>query len=114
MFTADEENVNVVIEGETVPGHTEFFQCCHLGLVFFSAKPVELYKQMKFNLSLAAQEAGKVNVDCTGVVVESKFEEDLGMYKTFFIYTDIDKQTQERLKYISREKALVCPYCMNF
>lgn len=113
MVLIDEKDVKIVIDGATVPEETHFFQCCHLGMIFLSQMPIELYKKMDFKLSLKEGGVGRDNINCTGVVVDSQFEDIYGMYKTYLVYTDIDQNTKEKLKYISEEKELRCPFCVK-
>ena len=114
MVYVDDQNISVMVEGAELPARAHFFQCCHLGLIFYSTTPVPLYKKMKFNLTMEDESGKNAPVDCVGVVVDSNYDDYYEMYKTFFIYTDIDVETQERLKYLARDNELVCPYCMNY
>jgi len=113
MVSVSEKDVKIVINGEGIPEATHFFQCCHLGMIFLSQVPIDVYKKMDFNLSVKTDDEGEDSINCSGVVVDSQYEEIYGMYKTSFVYTDIDQTSKEKLKHISEEKELRCPYCAN-
>ena len=113
MVQMDNSNVQLVIDGPGRDRQHQFFQCCHIGMVFFSENPIEDYSQMEFNLSFLEESESDLPLNCKGVVVDSSYEEERGMYKTFFLYTDIDSRTKDRLKAISKEKELRCPFCLR-
>ena len=105
--------VQLEMAAESGCPHPKFLQCCHLGMIFMCEKPVDDFKQVEFSLSFSEGSDGNSIVNCKGVVVDSNYEEEHGMYKTYMIYTDIDEQSKARLKTICKERQLRCPYCMN-
>lgn len=107
------EDVQLVMATETGCPDPKFLQCCHLGMIFMCEKPVEDFKQLEFSLSFAGGSGGNSSVNCRGVVVDSNYEEEHGMYKTYMIYTDIDEHSKARLKTLCKDRQLRCPYCMN-
>ncbi len=107
------DDVKLVLGGGDGCNNPKFLQCCHLGMIFLCESKVDDFRQLQFNLSFDETSDADCTISCKGVVVDSNFEEDYGMYKTYMIYTDIDENTKSRLKTISKEKQLRCPYCMN-
>ena len=103
-----DEYIKLVV-GEAEDDRNQLFQCCHIGMVFYTPEQIEDYRQMQFQLSLN----GDGLLNCTGVVVDSLYVEEREMFKTFLLYTDIDDSTRERLRKISSEKELRCPFCQR-
>lgn len=110
----DDGSVELMIDSTDGGRKPLLFQCCHIGMVFYSPEPIENYKQINFNLSIIADSDEDIPLNCKGVVVDSDYEEEKDMYKTFLLYTDIDGGTKERLKKISEERELKCPFCLKF
>jgi hypothetical protein len=105
-----DEYIQLVV-GDMEDDRNQLFQCCHIGMVFYTPEQIEDYRQMQFELSLNGDSDGPVN--CKGVVVDSLYVEEREMYKTFLLYTDIDDSTRSRLRKISSEKELRCPFCQR-
>lgn len=105
-----ESDVELEINGADCDQH-QFFQCCHIGMVFYSSDQIDDYRQMEFNLSLLEDSGDKIPINCKGVVVDSSYEEDRAMFKTYLLYTEIDEDVRDRLRRLSKEKDLRCPFC---
>lgn len=112
----DNDNVEVVFDGCEGKSRQEhrFFQCCHIGMVFFTSDLMEDYRQMEFNLSFPEDDGSSgAPINCKGVVVDSDYDEERGLYKTCLLYIDIDDNTKKRLEKVTKEKDLRCPYCLR-
>jgi hypothetical protein len=118
MELAIDKDIDINIEFNRkdmdTPGVLRLSHCCHLGAAFLSETPIDEYSEMDFQIKLNASGQNGSEIHCKGVVVASAFEDEQEMYKIYLLYTNIDIQSQKKLKIFAEGNKLTCPHCRSF
>ena len=108
-------DVLVFLEGESRGVRQPVaFQCCPLGVHFYSRRPVELYRLVEFTMAVPDASSGERHISCVGVVAGSAFDVGTSMYRICVKFLDVPEEARQQLEHFSRGAGLLCPYCENF
>ncbi len=107
--------VTVVLDEQDAVKQPNTFRVCPLGIQLYSPKPLPEFEILEFDICIP--ELGgkkKEDIRCTGVVVRCAKDGDPSLYRVWVKFLDLPEAKRNRLKCISENAKLKCPYCENF
>lgn len=91
------------------------FQCCPLGLQFYTRQPVSENQLMELQFALPRENDAPETVACTGLVAQcSRTTPESDLYRVWIAFLNLEKDIQERIQQLAVSQRLTCPFCQNF
>jgi len=104
--------VLLMMNDEAMLPQAEDFHCCGLGTQFCTEKQLENHSVLNIRMAVPDGD-GSLEIDCSGVVVHSEPADDSDCFRTWVYFLDLPQETTQRLRLLSKNRGLTCPFCEN-